>query len=195
MPALEEIMTRDPVTLYGGMSLREAIEVLRGSGICGAPVLQGGDVVGVVSVTDILELEASSPGVPPERREMLDFGELDTPSSREDVEEAPGAYFVDRWSDAESDVWTRIAETDSPEWDRMEEHEVSEVMSRKLVALPPDAPVSAAARRMVDDHIHRVLVMDGDKLVGVVSTMDIVRSVANAAGTATPIPGRVGADG
>jgi len=61
---------------------------------------------------------------------MLDFGELDTPSTREDVEEAPGV--VDRWFDAESDVWSRISETDSPEWDRMEEHEVAEVMSRKL---------------------------------------------------------------
>jgi CBS domain-containing protein len=178
MQALQEIMTRDPVTLSGGMSLREAIEVLRAAGISGAPVLEGSHVVGVVSVTDILDLEASSPGVPPERREMLDFGEIDTPSSREDVEEAPGAYFVDRWFDAESDVWSRISETDSPEWDRMEEHDVAEVMSRKLVTLPPDAPVSSAARRMVDDRVHRVLVMEGDRLVGVVTTMDVVRSVA-----------------
>jgi len=46
---------------------------------------------------------------------------------------------------------------------------------------------------MVDDRNHRVLVMDGDGLVGMVSTMDIVRSVANAAATATSAP--VGANG
>lgn len=180
MQKLRDIMTADPVTLDVDMTLREAIEALSAAGVSGAPVLEGKRVVGVVSGTDILEFEASSPGVPPERVDMLEFGEIDTPSGDVDEEEAPGAYFVDRWFDTEGDVWTRITETDTPEWDRMEEHTLSEVMSSELIAYPPDTPVAVAARRMVDEDVHRVLVLEGDRLVGVVSTMDIVRGVAES---------------
>jgi CBS domain-containing protein len=176
MQTLRDIMTPDPVTLDAEMTLRQAIEVLRAAAVSGAPVVRGDRVVGVVSGSDILEFEASSPGVPPERSETLEFGELDAPP--EEVEDVPGAYFVDRWFDTESDVWTRVSETDSPEWDRMEEHQVSEVMSHRLISFPSDASVADAARCMVDERLHRVLVVDGERLVGVVSTFDIVAGMA-----------------
>ena len=52
---------------------------------------------------------------------------------------------------------------------------VRDVMSAQVIAVPPDATVREAARRMVADRIHRVLVVDAaGKLVGIVSTLDIV---------------------
>jgi len=71
-----------------------------------------------------------------------------------------------------------MSETESPEWDRLEEHSIAEVMSRSLVAIGPHASVADAARMMADRGIHRLLVMYDGKLLGVISTMDIVRTVA-----------------
>jgi CBS domain-containing protein len=52
---------------------------------------------------------------------------------------------------------------------------VGEVMSTKLIAVDPDSTIREASRRMVADRIHRVLVIDGaKKLVGIVSTLDVV---------------------
>lgn len=185
MKTLREIMARDPVTVDEDMTLREAIEILESAGINGAPVMSGESVVGVMSATDLLEFEASAPGVPPERVEMLEWGEMD--STPTDDDEAPAAYYVERWFDAEGDVFSRVSETESPEWDRLEEHTVSEIMSRKLVTLPPTATVSDAARLMVDLRVNRVLVMIGPTLVGVVTTLDVLAAVAGAEVRAEPV--------
>jgi len=59
------------------------------------------------------------------------------------------------------------------------EHDVSEVMYRApLVTLPADAAVDAAADLMKNLDIHRVLVTENDRLVGVVSALDVARAVA-----------------
>jgi CBS domain-containing protein len=49
-------MTVDPVTVGPEMSLRELARVLHSHGITGAPVVEGGEVVGIVSGTDIVRL-------------------------------------------------------------------------------------------------------------------------------------------
>jgi CBS domain-containing protein len=178
MVTVRDIMTKDPVTLEVDATLRQAVEVLQGAGVTGAPVVSGRRLVGVLSGTDILELEVSSPGVPPERQEILEWGDLDTPAKEEDGEEFPGAFFVDRWADSEADVWSRFSETDSPEWDRLEEHTVGEVMTRGVVTVTPGATVAEAARRMLDRGVHRVLVVEGEALVGIVTSFDILGVVS-----------------
>lgn len=54
MLALRDIMTRDLVTAEPGMTLRDAMTLLSENHIGGAPVTQGGKVVGVFSASDIL---------------------------------------------------------------------------------------------------------------------------------------------
>ena len=57
---------------------------------------------------------------------------------------------------------------------------VSEVMTRApLVTLEPTADVEAAASLMTEKGIHRVLVTDGDRLVGIVSALDVAKAVAD----------------
>jgi CBS domain-containing protein len=51
-------------------------------------------------------------------------------------------------------------------------------MSRSLVALAPGANVRAAADAMQRASAHRVLVLEDEKLVGIVSALDIARAVA-----------------
>ncbi|MGH7617950.1 MAG: CBS domain-containing protein, partial [Gemmatimonadaceae bacterium] len=56
---------------------------------------------------------------------------------------------------------------------------VSEIMTRTpLCTLPSDADTHAAAALMTEQGIHRILVVDDDQLVGIVSSLDVARAVA-----------------
>ena len=71
------------------------------------------------------------------------------------------------------------------EWNFLEEHTVSEAMTRTPVhALTPDIFVTIAADYMRRAKIHRVLVMKGQRLLGVVTTTDITNAVADGKLTA-----------
>ena len=47
-------------------------------------------------------------------------------------------------------------------------------MTESLVSVAPDAPIAEVARLMRQNRVHRVLVIDGDALQGIVSTFDVV---------------------
>jgi CBS domain-containing protein len=51
-------------------------------------------------------------------------------------------------------------------------------MSRDLLVIDPEERVAEAARRMVGRGVGAVLVMDGDKLEGILTERDILRAVA-----------------
>lgn len=178
MLCLRDIMTADVVTVSPAMTLRDAIEILHEAGVSGAPVVAGEKVVGVVSAADFLDFEASTPGVPTDRPNQVDWGEWETPDTWEEGADQPAWYFVDLWSDVGADVLERFSEAEGPEWDILEEHTVAEVMTLALRSLPPEAPVVEAARLMTQHRMHRLLVMEDAELVGIVSTADIVRAVA-----------------
>ena len=63
------------------------------------------------------------------------------------------------------------------EWDPLAEHTVADAMSRWVVSVAPETSVVTAARLMTSSRIHRVVVLDRDRLCGVLSTLDLVRAV------------------
>jgi CBS domain-containing protein len=178
MLRLRDIMTPDVATLDPEMSLRDALEILVARHISGAPVVEGGRIVGMFSATDVIEFLATTPGVP----DVVDAQRDGEPSPLEEVDaatgDAPAAYFTDFWSDAGAAVTERFHDVNTAAWDLLAEHTVSEAMSRTLVVLAPSADARVAADAMQRAHAHRVLVMDGPRLVGIVSALDIARAVA-----------------
>jgi len=62
----------------------------------------------------------------------------------------------------------------SPPLDR-EALQVKDVMSRRVVALPPKAPLTDAFKIMSELQIGRIPVLDGDRLVGIVTRTDILK--------------------
>lgn len=174
MLRLADIMSTDVKAVTPEASLRELAEFLVEERVSGAPVLAGGRLVGVVSASDLLEFDSEERSIPAYRPE-LEGEPGDWGGSSE--EEGLPSYFADLWSDAGAQVNVRLA-SEGPEWDALEEHDISEVMTRRVLALPPGADVREAGRLMTETGVHRLLVVDEGRLVGVVTSMDLVRAVA-----------------
>jgi CBS domain-containing protein len=79
-----------------------------------------------------------------------------------------------------TDILTSEAEAnDAVEREALfEEMMVRDIMTRRPLTVSPDAEVREAAQQMLYADVHRLFVTAGDKVVGVISTTDIVRAVA-----------------
>lgn len=182
MLRLRDIMTEDAVAVTPETSVREALALLGGRHVSGAPVVSGGKLLGVITGTDLMAFAASLPGVPTERESQVEWGAWAEPSAEEEAEserEPASAFFTEMWDDAGADVTERFASVAGPEWNVLDEHIVGEVMVRTpLVTLGPDADVESAAGLMKERGIHRVLVTEGNRLLGIVTALDIAKAVA-----------------
>jgi CBS domain-containing protein len=179
MLRLRDIMTTDVVTVHPDTTLRDAMELLAQKHVSGAPVMLGNKVVGVVSASDLLSFAASTPVVPTERPSETETTEWEEPAEWIEGEEPPSDFFLAQWSDAGAEVSERFSEVTGPEWDLFAEHTVSEVMTRTLCTLPGDTLVDRAADVMRRARIHRVLVTDAGKFVGIATMSDIANAVAD----------------
>ena len=56
---------------------------------------------------------------------------------------------------------------------------VGEICSRDVVTCVPDDPVATIASLMVDNKVHLVPVLSDGRMVGVVSRLDIIRSMSS----------------
>lgn len=177
-----ELMTRDVVTVGPEDTLREVASVLATEHIGGVPVVAGNQILGVVSATDLMDFDADDPGAPADRElQASGFGEAPEEPAWEAAagEEAVGAYFTDLWEDAGADVVERFEWVESPEWNALEEHVASEVMTRAVFSVSPDMDVETAARQMLEAEVHRALVLEDGRLVGMLTTLDVLRAVAD----------------
>lgn len=55
---------------------------------------------------------------------------------------------------------------------------VRDLMTPRPLTIAPDAEVKEAAQQMLYADVHRLFVTQGDRLIGVISTTDIMRAVA-----------------
>lgn len=182
MIKLRDIMTSEVTTLSSDLSLRDAMELLVKKHLSGAPVIAGGKVVGVVSATDLLSFAASQPSEKREEEAATEdvWSDWESEPESEEGAEPSGAYFLERWSDTGDELnELRFNDLVGRERSALEEHTVDEVMTRKICSLPSSSDVPRAADYMRREAIHRLLVIDDNKLTGIVSAMDIAKAVAD----------------
>ena len=60
----------------------------------------------------------------------------------------------------------------------LKESTVRDIMTLHPLTVPPDADVREAAQQMLYADVHRLFVVHGERVVGVISTTDIMRAVA-----------------
>ena len=175
-PSVRDLMSSDVITVAPELSLRSAAELFAARHLGGAPVMTGSRVVGVISTSDILAFEASTPDAAAAMRERAEREREPSEDWREG-DDPPSAFFTDLWMDDDADVLRCVEAIGSPEWDPLAEHTVADAMSRWVVSVAPETSVVTAARLMTSSGIHRVVVLDRDRLCGILSTLDLVRAV------------------
>src|SRR5688500_13297064 len=171
MQAVRDIMTTEVVTLDPDMTLREAAATLADHHVTGAPVIVNGRVVGVLSASDILGADASSPV----EDEELD---RDEPTIGDDE---PAPFFARLWPDAAMDVSDRFGVSGRAERSArstLDDRTVSDAMTRHVLEIRPEATITHAAERMANASVHRLLVVGDEGLAGIVTTTDIARWLA-----------------
>ncbi|MDD1647308.1 MAG: CBS domain-containing protein [Methanomicrobiales archaeon] len=155
---VRDVMTRDPVTVTPGTTIREAAALLRERHIGGLPVVEGGRVEGMITESDIMSLlKTKGPS-----------DDLWLPAPLE-ILEVPVREYIN---------WTRTKEALSDIGNRP----VQEVMTSPAITVEEDVEIEDAASLMLDEGIARLPVVRGGKLVGIVAREDIVRGVASGSG-------------
>lgn len=174
---VRDFMSADVLSVSPDLTLRSTLELFANRHVGGAPVMAAGRVVGVISASDLLSFQASTPSVPVEEPDRLEWDE-EPPEGWPEGEDPTASFFTELWTDAGADVAERLAEVRGSEWDLLEEHTVGEVMTRVIYSVAPDAKVREAAAEMVRHGVHRLLVTADGGLVGILTSLDIVRAVA-----------------
>ncbi|HJU65084.1 MAG TPA: CBS domain-containing protein [Gemmatimonadaceae bacterium] len=180
MLKLRDIMTREVITVSPDLSIRDAMDLLATRHVSGVPVVVGEVVLGVVSTTDLLGFAATLPGAPDQQSDE----EEEEPRGWEEGSDPPAAYFGRMWDDADTDVRERFEQVSGATRSALEDHVVSEVMTRNVLSLPSTTDVRVAADFMRRANVHRLLVVDHGRLCGIVSVMDITRAAADGRLTA-----------
>jgi CBS domain-containing protein len=184
MHTVREIMRTELVTVAPDMSVHDLARLLADNEISGAPVVDvDGEVLGVVSMTDVIRLAASEAGVGVAPRPVI-AGEFSLEAPEE------GRYESDRF-ESEQDVvdffqnaqappvMPRPAEVGASESD-LDQYEVREIMTPANFHIHPDSELQELAAFLLRGRIHRALVMEDDRLVGIVTTVDLLRTMAEA---------------
>ena len=63
----------------------------------------------------------------------------------------------------------------------LSEGRVADIMSPFVLSIDAGASLVEAATLMLAENVHRLLVMDGRKLVGIITTTDLLRGFVNGA--------------
>ncbi len=117
--------------------------------INGAPVVdETGRLLGVISSVDLLRaVEEEHDAASSESSYLQDFMEISGPD----------------WQDESNNFQARLGE-----------RTVADAMTRGGITVSPEAPVHEVAATLRKHRIHRVFVVDGEQLSGVISTFDLV---------------------
>jgi CBS domain-containing protein len=140
-----DIMTRDVLAVSPDTGLESAARLMTSSRISGLPVVEGDRLVGVVSLMDLVD---------PDRNR----------SATHEEDEAKAAFY--KLSDGDFVAFgIEPAAADGV---------VADVMTPYVISVSADTDLVEAARQMTDYRVHRLLVMDGERLVGIVSSLDLL---------------------
>jgi CBS domain-containing protein len=151
-----DIMTANIVSVAETATVRELVALLQDHQISGVPVVNArGKITGVVSVSDVAAASGEVTAIAPEV--------------------ASPEFYVHGWEDKINPDELRQLRVED------EGLLVKDIMTARVYTVAADAPITEVARTMVDGHVHRLLVGDRDKLVGIVSTLDLLRSIAGEA--------------
>ena len=153
-----DVMTSPVITIAPRTPVREVTELLLDRHISGVPVVEGEDVLGIVSEADLLHLHEAD-------------GAVDSPRN---------------W-------WGRLLRPSASPLQYVRSHgtRAADVMTREVISVNDDTPLGVIAEVLSRRHIHRVPVLHGNHLVGIVTGSDMMEALLRLT---RPTPESVQAD-
>ena len=147
------MMNRHVVTVAPRDTVQTAMEMMVENHVTGLPVVdQAERCVGLISATDLLRYEQ-------------DHAEFSAEANSD----------LARYFDQMTQRWEDVRLT-SYALEKLAELEVDEIMSRELIFVRPKTSIRNVARTILNQHVHRVLVLDTRKhLLGLISATDFVQ--------------------
>ena len=153
---VKQFMQRNVRTIAPQVTLPELERAFFDVKVSGFPVVDKGELVGIVSRSDVV-------------RQLFHEHQLAVSTS--------DYYFDEKGFHEEPPVtFEQIADRVG---ERIERLCVADVMSDQLVKVSAEQTLRHVAQVLVDNGLHRVLVTDEDRLIGVVTTTDLARLIAN----------------
>jgi CBS domain-containing protein len=150
MPTVREYMDPDPATVSPDASLEDVARLMGENELPGVPVVDGsGNVLGVVSENDLVIGDEE--------------GDLHIPHY---IELFGGLVFLEPFRRFEQRLKKAVAAT------------AEEMMTADPRTVGPDDDVQDAAHVIVETGHNRIPVVEGGRLVGVISRADVVRAIA-----------------
>ncbi len=153
-----DVMTRSVVTLSTEMTLEQAAERLVEKGISGAPVVdEQGRLLGILSESDLL-------------RQL-----------KRVAEETVGKKYLTRAIHSLA-LLTFLSETHPGAVDevyrQLRATRVADAMTKKVETIKPTDSLEAVAAVMIQHDVNRVPVVEGKRVVGIVTRTDLARVLA-----------------
>lgn len=148
----ESIMSRTLLSAYEGWTIQRLAEFFIKHNISGAPVIASDhELVGVVTVSDIFK-----------------FSNMDERRRREALRN----YYREACE-------IELDEVSLREWSGRAEQNctVHQIMKPEIISVGLDYSVEQVAAVMVKHNVHRVVVTDNKIALGVITTMDILRTL------------------
>jgi len=153
---VKDAMTKDPVVCTAETALRDAVGLMRQHHIGGLPVMEGAELVGMLTESDLISLLESE--------RISD--DLWLPSPFEIIEIPIREYI--NWEKTKHAL-RNIG--DMP---------AKKVMTRRVITATEGMEIGAAAELMLKEGIARLPVMRGKKLVGILTRADIINAVGSS---------------
>jgi CBS domain-containing protein len=151
-----DIMTSDVVTVSPATRLGDAMTLMAERRVSGLPVLDGDRLVGIVTEGDVIRYL---------RREIPWYAYLGSPIAP--MPEPPPP-----------------PETTEEVIRRVVNRQVGEVMTRRVITAAPEAEIESLAELLLRHRVKRLPIVQGGRLVGIVSRLDIVRGMLRLGGAA-----------
>jgi len=153
----KDLMTTEVLAAQADWPLNRLAEFLVENDISGAPVVDDTSrLIGHVSLMDLVRHSASG---------------IYQPWKREVSEYSKGAYryqLEGRYTDDEINMLRVDGDTTMA---------VADIMNPTVYVVSPDTPTSIMADMMIRGKIHRLIVTDDDKIVGLVSALDLLELI------------------
>jgi len=152
-----EIMRRALVFARPEQKLADIERMLVDNQITGMPVIDNHKLVGIISGSDLSRARVLAEAIDGQIRDELHWDET----------------HGDGFHHAEPEKFEGVAV-------RFAALKVKDVMRTQVITCQLSTPIEKVAKTLIQNHIHRIIVVDADRPVGIITSLDLVRLLVGA---------------